>query len=148
MKMNINNMDLNEIFDMLFVDFEDVFKAPVVQQGGEIYHAPSFPPVNIYINEESKDLTFEFAVAGYDKEDVSIDFNGDKMMLTMKEKSAKIDGLKLLKKGIKYPSVDSAYPVPVSKYETEKSVAVMSDGILSVKVPAKDEIKPKKITIN
>lgn len=146
--MNINKMDLNEIFDMLFVDFEDVFKAPTVQQGGEIYHAPNFPPVNIYIDEKSKDLTFKFAVAGYRKEDASIDFNGDKMTLTLKDNSNKIEGLKLLKKGIKLPAVDSVYPVPVSKYEVENSTAEMKDGILTVKVPAKDEIKPKKITIS
>ncbi len=146
--MSYNNMNINEIFEKLFMDFDDVFTTPVIQKGGEIYHAPNFPPVNIYINEESKDLTFEFAVAGYEKEDALIEFNGDKMKLTIKGKQEGIEGLRVLKKGIKTPDINSAFTVPVSKYETDNSKAEMKDGILIVKVPAKDEIKPKRLAIN
>jgi len=149
--MNYNNMNINEIFERLFLDIDDVFTTSVIQKGGEIYHTPNFPPVNIFINEESKDLTFEFAVAGYEKEDALIEFNGDKMILTIKsnskEKEKEKEGLRVLKKGIKKPDINSSFVVPVSKYETDNSVAEMKDGILTVKVPAKDEIKPKRLTI-
>ncbi len=70
------------------------------------------------------------------------------MTLTWEEKKQTKEGLKLLKKGIKTPAFSSVFIVPVSKYETEKSIAEMKDGILTIKVSAKDEIKPKKITIN
>jgi HSP20 family molecular chaperone IbpA len=148
MKTNntLTTYNLNDIFDALFCDFESVFKAPRFESH-EVYHAPNFPPVNIYISEESKDLTFDFALAGYKKEDISINFNGDKMVLTLKGLEAKRDGLKLLKKGLKVSDVESVFTVPASKYDTEYSVAKMEDGILTINIPAKDEIKSKRIII-
>lgn len=147
MNYNNNMNELMTIFDKLFVNFEDVFEAPTVQRGGEIYHAPNFPPVNVYIDEKTKDLTFDFAIAGYKKEDISIEFDGDKMILTIKEKSSTRKGLKLLKKGIKTTEVRSHFTVPVSKYETDKAEAEINDGILAITIPARDEIKPRLLTI-
>jgi len=140
--------DLLMVFDNLFADFEEVFKTPEVMKGTEIYHAPNFPPVNIYIDEKCKDLTFDFAVAGYEKEDTSIDFNGDKMTLSIKGRSPKKEGLKILKTGIKTAEVSSIFAVPVSKYDTENTKASINGGILTVVIPARDEIKPKKIVIS
>ncbi len=139
--------DLSQVFDALFCDFESVFKTPTIQSGGEIYHAANFPPVNIYINEESKDLTFEFAVAGYNKEDMNITFEGDKMKLSINGIDNKKEGLKLLKKGFKTPSIETTFTVPVSKYRTGDAVADMKDGVLVINIPALEEIIPKQLLI-
>jgi len=144
-----SSYDLLNIFDELFADFESVFNSPEVVRCGEVFHTSNFPPVNIYMDEISKDLTYEYAVAGYNKDDIEVDFDGDKMIIEIKSpKSTKSESLKILKKGIKTAGVKSTTPIPVSKYNTGDSKAEMKDGILTIFVPAREEIKPKKIIIN
>ncbi len=113
----------------------------------DAYHVPTFPPTNIYFNDETKDLMFEFAIAGYSKDNVSITFEGDKMIFEMKGTERPKDGLELINKGIKNSDCKVAYVVPSSKYNTEIAEAEMKDGVLIVKVPASEIIKPKLLEI-
>jgi len=142
-----NNNDMWKVFDSLFTDFGSAFEE-AVKNDGAIYNAPNFPPVNVYIDEKTKDLNFMFALAGYQKEDVKISFEGDKMILSISPEDEEILGKRILRKGIKTPKVNTTFIVPSSKYKTSKATADMANGILKVFIPAVDEIKPRQLMIN
>ena len=139
--------NLGEIFDAMFEDWEKFCSGPLTNSGDDIYHAANFPPVNIFMDEKTKDLRFEFALAGYAKSDVSITFEGDKMKLKV---GAKEDEhfLKVLKKGFKTCAIDADYTVPAGKYNTESTIATMLNGVLIVHILALVKPKPRKVNIN
>ena len=134
-----------EIFDEIFKDFDFFLReSPTVK---ELYSV-SFPPANVYIKQESKDLVFEFALAGYSQDDIDISFEGDKMFLEITKTSKEDSKDYYLHRGIKMSSQKRWYFVPLSKYKVEDAEAKFENGILTVNVPAKEEAKPRKIKIN
>ena len=140
--------DVWTMFDRLFDETigSAMLGAAPTTRCDNLYHTPNFPPVNVFIDEETKDLTLEFALAGYKKEEVEISFEGDKMILELKPVSD-LETRRILKKGFKTPASTTTFIIPSSKYKTGEVEAEMVDGVLTVIVRAVDEIKPKKVSI-
>src|SRR5215469_4038977 len=111
MKGSKNYMDLGSIFDEIFEaaqEFKDEFHRNFNQckpegtgfgqqtpfgfgrqyfdENTDFYPNYSYPPMNIYMNED-RTLVFEFALAGFDEKNINLSFQGDYMVF-----SAKING--------------------------------------------------------
>jgi HSP20 family molecular chaperone IbpA len=108
---------------------------------------PSFPPTNVKIDKKTKDITFELAVAGYPKENIDIEFDGEYMKVTMKKVEKKDEECECICCGMTKGTHVAKYGVPASKYDRDKVSATMKDGILSIKIPAK-EITTYRVNIN
>jgi len=106
----------------------------------------SFPPCDIY-EDEDRNLIFDFCVAGYQEKDIELEFEEDRMYLYLGEIEEK-KGIKFLQKGIKKSEVEADYYVPFEKYEVTKSKAKITNGILKVTVPMKEDEKPIKLKID
>jgi HSP20 family molecular chaperone IbpA len=133
-----------EIFDELFKDIHGLLGDMDFRN---VYSA-SFPPANVIL-KKNKNLVFEFAVAGYNQDNIDISFEGDKMVLDLKKPEKKVEEEdSYLVRGIKTSCHKSLYFVPVSKYDVENTTASMKDGMLIVEIPAKEETKPRKVVIN
>lgn len=134
-----------DVFDRMFGNFDDFWNDfPEIN----FYSYASFPPTDIYV-KDNKDLVFEFAVAGYPEDAISIDFHSDYMTIKTEIKDAKEEKGHFLKRGIRYSKVEERYYVPSSKYNRDEAKAELKSGLLRVVIPAKEEVKPKplKITI-
>lgn len=138
-----------ELFDVIFNDMENLFDVREIPCAKDLYNS-NFPPANVMLNKETKDLTFEFALAGYGEDDISLSFDGDKMYLELQKTEKKIDEEKIqfLHRGLKTSSQKQWYFVPFAKYQTDAAKAEMKNGILKVTIPFKEEAKPKKVKIN
>lgn len=136
----MSNKDPFEYFNRLFTDVGSVANYyPNVEQ---------FPPTNIFVENETKDLYFEFALAGYTKEEISLSFEGDYLILGLAPLAVKEEEKRTaLRKGIKKVEYTVKVTISSSKYDTTLATASFNDGILSVFVPAKAEVKPKAIEI-
>ena len=139
MTKQLRTNDPFELFDAIFNDLacSNLYD----------YVAPAFPPTNVYVEKDTKDLMFEFAIAGYSAEDADVTFEGDKMTFSLEAKETEKEGYSLLHKGIKTSKSAVTYVVPVSKYKTEEAEAKLENGILTIKIPALEAIKPKKLLI-
>ncbi len=146
--------DMGRILDEMFSaaeDFKHKFKDgfPGCGTGNEhnfqwdenvdFYPLYSYPPCNVYLTTE-KELNFEFALAGFEEKNIDLQFQGDYMILnaqmTTKEEQ---ENLRFFKRRLKYKDiVNQKYYVPENKFDREKVKAVFKDGILSVKIPAKE----------
>jgi len=137
--------DLLGIFDAVFSNMEDIWAMP---SSANIYSC-QFPPLNVYLNEKTKDLKFEFALAGFDKDEIGLEFEGDYLKLSVipKTDTKEDDEFVLLQKGIKRSSIEKEFYVPNAKYLVDKIKVKFEGGILEVTIPAKDEIKPRKLLI-
>jgi len=60
------------VFNDIFGDMETILSMPAAP----IYQG-SFPPCDVLINEETKDIMFHFALAGIDAEEIDLSFEGD-----------------------------------------------------------------------
>jgi HSP20 family molecular chaperone IbpA len=93
---------------------------------------------------QDRHLIFEFALAGFDEKNISLNFQGDYMIF-----SATIDvppetgeNLKFFKRRLKLKDVEKQkYFVPADKYDQEKVKAVFKNGILKVTVPPKEDLE-------
>lgn len=113
----------------------------------ELCSNPSSPPVDIYRDKE-RSLHYLWAVAGYNIDQISVEFEDGYLHLTLdKEESKKEAKDKVyLTRGIKYGKIENKYFVG-DKYDTKKVTAKLKEGILEVIIPMKEEEKPSKVKI-
>ena len=138
---------MNELvyfFDTLF-DAMDLNDFEIPKWVGPKYAGITFPPVNAFIHK-NKDLEFEFALAGYGEDDISIEFDGDYMVLRLKGGKQK-EEIEWIKRGIKNVDTQCQFYVPSNKYDHTNAKAELKNGILSIKIPSrvKKEVVSLKI---
>lgn len=107
----------------------------------------NYPPLNLWVNNETLDLVFEFAVAGIPKDKININFEDGDMILEIDSVEAEREGYTLSQKGIRTRKSKTYYSVPFAKYDVDGAKASLTDGILTITIPARDEIKPKALAI-
>lgn len=129
-----------DFFDQLFEGFEGL------ERGCNMYSA-SFPPLDVWMDKEHKDLYLEFAVAGISQDEIVLDTEGDHLFLEIDRLKTDRTGMTLIQRGISGASARGKYYVPSSKYKLEEIEAYTKDGILFIKIPARESIKPKKVVI-
>jgi HSP20 family molecular chaperone IbpA len=102
-------------------------------------NAPYFyPPFNVY-NAEDRSLVLEFALAGFDQDQVSIFFQGDFLVLTAKA-SPRDENVRYIRHWFRPRDIDrQKYRVPADDYVQDLAKALFKNGVLTVTVPAKDD---------
>jgi HSP20 family molecular chaperone IbpA len=165
-------VDLGTIFDEIFEaarDFQDEFRKNFNGNGNshgyphphgespwcfdentDYYPNYSYPPMNIYMTGD-RSLIFEFALAGFEENDISLSFQGDYMVFQAAMNGAGTadvqngatvpdESIRYFKRRLKMKAIDKQkYFVPMDKYAQEKVKAVFRNGILKVTVPPKEE---------
>jgi len=106
-------------------------------------------PANMKI-KENRDIEIAVAVAGYPKDNIEIDADGDYLTVILRkvDKDKEEEKEKYICKGIKNSYVKQRFAVPNSKYDYGQIKADLKDGLLTITVPSKEEAKPKKVNIN
>lgn len=131
--------NLPSIFDELL--FGEEFKP--------LSHRPSFPSVNI--KEEETAFTLEFAIPGYNKEDLSIRVEDDILSVSSeKESQSNSNEEAYTRKEFSYTSFNRSFSLP-EIVDVDKIEAKTQDGMLYLTLPKKDELlqnKTKTIAIN
>jgi len=117
---------LNDIFELFSSDFE---KALCEVQSAQLF-TNGFPPYNVKVNEKTNDLRFEFALAGYEKQNIDISFDGDYMFLELKPTKEEDKEFKTIQRGIKGGKGKIKLAVPESRYDRENARGEFKDGIL------------------
>ena len=149
--------DIQEILDQVFSAAEDIRNAVAHEIGlGErkgphvswfeyrdYYPAYSYPPLNVFMNAD-RSMVFQFALAGFSEKDVSIEFRGDYLVFSANhpDNAENGEGVRYFKRRLKLKSIaEQKYYVPASMFSQESTKAVMKNAILTVTIPAKEDIK-------
>lgn len=134
----------------LFDELEDLFSLfdDGISESTVRYSVPSFPPCNVLVQEDGS-MKFEFALAGYNKEDLLMEYKNNKLLLSTTKDYKEETKDKYLAKGIKRPAFNYSYFVPETKFVIDELNASFNNGLLTIVIPAKKEEKDKVIfTIN
>ncbi len=155
-------VDLGRMMDEIFSaaeNLKDVFEERMGYQPGErgfnwdarhdFYPFYSYPPANIYMTD-NKTIVFEFALAGFDEENIKLEFRGDYMYLSATVPAEEEqDDVHYLKRRLKFKDIkDQKYYVPEDKFDRDKADAVFRNGVLKVTVPPKEDVaEGERVTV-
>ena len=123
----------SSFLDNVFADFDQVFKSP------RFSFDDSFPPINLYVNQDDKACTYELALTGYKKDWLSVEIDGNVLKISAEVPEEKEDETKkYLKRRIKAQTFKKAYKIPEG-YDTERAEVTYEDGLLTVFIPVKEK---------
>ena len=128
----------SNFFDSIFEDFDQLMKSP------RFSFDDSFPPLNLYMNSDSQACTFELALTGYKKDWLSIEIDGTTLTISAdvpEENEEDSKKNRYIKHRIQAKSFKKVYKIPEG-YDTENAEVTYQDGLLTVYIPVKKEIKP------
>ncbi len=124
---------INEVFDNFFNDFPTHLKAST--QG--------YPVADIYRDDDGSTV-LEFALAGFRKKELAIDIQPAKSSITI---TGKADGENPKRQRIARRSFTRTYVNYDNNLDLSNAKASFENGLLTVRVPQRAEVKPLQIDI-
>jgi HSP20 family protein len=125
---------INEVFDNFFTDFQTHLKAST--QG--------YPVADIYRDDDGSTI-LEFALAGFKKKELSIDIQPDKRSITI---TGQVDENNEKRQRIARRNFTRTYVNYDDNLDLACAKAQFENGLLSVRVPQRPEVKPLSIKID
>ncbi len=103
----------------------------------------TLPAVNV--KENDNEFQIEVAAPGLKKDDFKLNFKNGKLTISSEKKVEKEEkeGEKVTRKEFNYQSFQRTFNVSENVVNTDKISAKYADGILHVKLPKREEVKPK-----
>ena len=98
------------------------------------------------ISETDKGLSFEIAVVGLDKKDLTIKTEANTLRISYVKPEPKGEQPKYIHRGISRRSFDFSFKIS-ARYDVSKVKANMDKGLLTIEVPFSAEAEPKEVKI-
>jgi molecular chaperone IbpA len=143
--LHLKSLDIPSIhkfgigFDSIFADLNRLAQAP---------RGDNYPPYNI-VKHDDDNYSIELAIAGFKKEDISIEVDQQQLLIKSKLKDADEDIVELeyLHKGISARHFERSFTLAEHVFVQD---AKMTDGILKVILERQlpEELKPRTIDIS
>ena len=131
------------VFDDVFDNFFNQNSFPTLLRKS----TTGYPVADIYRNE-SGDTVMEFALAGFKKEELSIDIQPDKRTITVRASSGSSEGDDdATNRRIARRSFEKTFVNYDDNLSLDQATAVFENGLLTVTVPQRAEVKPISVNI-
>ncbi|MGD8405548.1 MAG: Hsp20/alpha crystallin family protein [Anaerolineales bacterium] len=110
-----------------------------------VFTAPSYPAINIWINENGQLISAE--MPGINPDNIDIDVTGDALSISGERKPDEgVRDARYHRRERSYGSFSRTIQLPFM-VDTKKAEANFNNGILMISLPRAEVDKPKKITI-
>ena len=107
-----------------------------------------YPVADIYRNDDG-DTVMEFALAGFKKEELSIDIQPDKRTITVRASSGSSEGEGTeTSRRIARRSFEKTFVNYDDNLSLDQATAIFENGLLTVTVPQRAEVKPISVDID
>ena len=106
----------------------------------------SLPAVNISENDENYNV--EVAAPGLKKDDFKVEVDNDVLTISSEKKETKEEANeseRYSRKEFKYSSFRRSFALPEGQVDVDKIKAEYKDGILTLGLPKREEVKPQPI---
>jgi len=102
----------------------------------------SLPAVNV--KETDDDYIIEVAAPGMSKKDFNVNFQNNVLTISSEKKNEKEEKEdSYTRKEFSYQSFQRSFTVPGNDVDSDKITASYENGILNIKLPKREEVKPK-----
>jgi len=130
-------MTMSTTFDDVFKRFDELFNSE------RLDFTQVFPPMNVFYQADNQAVQIEMALAGYKKDELNIEVEENKIVISGKPAEEEKKEGRYFKQKIRKQEFQRAYEIP-NTYDLEKAEVTYEDGILSITVPAKEEVASTK----
>lgn len=98
-----------------------------------------YPPANFYLTPDRR-LVLEFALAGFEEKDLSVQFRGDSLLFSAKAPPVQDDaGVQYFKHRLKMRDIEEQrYYVPTDRFDQGRAEAAFHDGLLRIVIPPRE----------
>lgn len=124
--------------------FDKIFNSDLMDWNMSNFSGPNSTLPAVNVRETNDDFYLEVAAPGMNKKDFKINYQNNVLTISSEkeEKSEdKNDGYS--RREFSYTSFQRSFTVPGNEVDSDKISATYADGILSVKIPKREEVKPK-----
>jgi len=146
--------DFGDIFDLFDSVFNNSISRSFEMQQPARYNrlisTGDFPPANVVVNKETKELIIEVALAGCSEDNVKLSFDSDylKLEVEIPQEDVNTDQFIVLQRGIKkYKYIKASWVVDPRFYNRDEVDVTLKDGLLTIRISPKDDVKPRKINV-
>lgn len=102
----------------------------------------TLPAVNVKENDDA--FMIEVAAPGMAKEDFKLNYDNGRLTISSEHKNEKKDeGENYTRREFSYQSFQRSFTVPENIVSGDKIAANYKDGILTIQLPKREEVKPK-----
>ncbi len=103
----------------------------------------TLPAVNI--KEDADEYQLELAAPGMKKDDFNLNYENGRLTISSerRDESEEKEGETVTRREFSYQSFNRSFTVPENIVDADKIKASYNDGILNIRLPKKDEVKPK-----
>ena len=151
--MNKSYGNLMDLFDDIFNDSFKILRGCDVQpiRYNKQISSGSFPPTNIFIDKDTKEMTVQAALAGIREDQISLSWDGDYLKLVVnatEEKDGKRGARVFIQSGLKkIKKFETSWVVDPRFYSRDDFKVTFENGLLTVVIRPKEDVKPRKLTI-
>ena len=144
--MNFYHTHFDELWDVLagksMLDFHGREIVPA-ERKSSVCTMPNFPHSNVFLSEDTNELTMEFALAGYEEEEVSVTADNNTISVAVNPKDKTPDAIHV-HHGISRKKVNFSLNVDKS-FDARKAVTSFSNGILRLRMNKAKESQAIKL---
>jgi HSP20 family protein len=124
--------------------FDKIFNGDLMDWGMTNFSGPNSTLPAVNVRETKDDYIIELAAPGMKKNDFKIHFQNNVLTISSeKQEETNETENNFTRKEFSYQSFQRSFTVPQQNVETDKISASYSEGILNVKLPKREELKPK-----
>jgi len=127
--------------------FDSLFSRDLMDWGTFNYSSTNTTVPAVNIKENDNEVEIEVAAPGMRKDDFKVNLDNNQLIITSERKSEKEEknADNYSRKEFSYQAFQRSFVLPDGLIEREKIAAKYNDGILYIKLPKKEEVKPKPL---
>lgn len=146
-----NFSDLFDYMNRLFDDSLSMVDSISQPRYNKLISSGEWPPANVLVDKNSKELTIEVALVGCDEENVLLSFDGDYLKLVAngctEVPDEKRDEIYIQRGLKKIGEITSKWKIDPRFYSRDNVDVNFKNGLLTIKVFPKEDVKPRKVEI-
>ena len=134
----------SDLFNSIFNDSFFNFDFPKTNFS-KLISTSSFPPTDILVNKETKTCTINVALAGINKEDISVGYEDGRIVLNVNREPRETSEYAFIQNGIRGISeLKTSWCVDDKYYNVDNISVDYNNGMLTIGIPVREEIKTPK----
>ena len=124
--------------------FDRIFEGDIFERLNRNFSQTNTTLPSVNIKENANEFKVELAVPGFNKDDFKLKLNQDLLTISSEKKveSETNEGERFTKREFSYQSFSRSFTLPLTA-DSERIQANYDNGILVVRIPKKEESKPK-----
>jgi HSP20 family protein len=124
--------------------FDRFFNSDLMDWGLTNFSGPNATLPAVNVKETDDEYILEVAAPGMSKKDFKVNFQNNVLTISSeKQEEKKEDEDNYTRREFSYQSFQRSFTVPQNDVDSDKISATYADGILNVKLPKREEVKPK-----